>query len=130
MYSIFEEEDKNAATHHNRQMGMVIFSEISWQKSKEFNKQFSMSEYTGLSNQTLRLLEPERLSRYQADYYNMMLDREAKESLFNVGSADEDEYVTAESRKRGVDNNFQINRIMECSRPSTTKQVKKLHGTP
>ena len=130
MYSIFEEEDKNAATHHNRQMGMVIFSEISWQKSKEFNKQFSMSEYTGLSNQTLRLLEPERLSRYQADYYNMMLDREAKESLFNVGSVDEDEYVTAESRKRGVDNNLQINRIMECSRPSTTKQVKKLHGTP
>ena len=130
MYSIFEEEDKNAATHHNRQMGMVIFSEISWQKSREFNKQFSMSEYTGLSNQTLRLLEPERLSRYQADYYNMMLDREAKESLFNVGSADEDEYVTAESRKRGVDNNLQINRIMECSRPSTTKQVKKLHGTP
>ena len=62
MYSIFEEEDENAATHHNRQRDMVIFSEISWQKFKEFNKQFSMSEYTGLSYQTLRSLESERLS--------------------------------------------------------------------
>ena len=59
-----------------------------------------------------------------------MLDKEAKESLFDVGSTNKDEYVTAESRKRSVDNNFQIDRIMKCSRPSATKQVKKLHGTP
>ena len=125
MYSIFEEENENAANHHNRQRGMVTFREISWQKFKEFNKQYSLSEYTGLSNKTLRLLEPEHLSQYQTDYYNMMIDKEAKESLFDVGSGNMDDYITFESRKRGADN-----KIMKCSRPSVNKQVKKLHGAP
>ena len=129
MYSIFE-EDQNVATQHNRWRGMVPFRSLSWQIFKDFNKIYSLSQYTGLSNQTLRLIEPERLSQYQAVYYNMMLDKEAKESLFDVGSANRDEYVTAESRKRGADNTFQFDRIMKCSRPSATKQVKKLHGTP
>ena len=130
MYSIFEEEDENGATQHNRQRSMVTFRYISWQKFKDFNKKYNISEYTRLSNQTLRSLEPEHLSQYQTDYYNMMLDKEAKGSLFDVGSANRDEYETVESRKRGADNIFQFDRIMKCSRPSATKQVKKLHGTP
>ena len=130
MYSIFEEEDENVAAQHNQQRGMVPFHYVSWQKFKDFNKNYSKCEYTGLSNQTLRSLEPERLSRYQTDNYNMILDKEAKESLFDVGSANRDEYITVESRKRDADNTFQFNRIMKCSRLSTTKQVKNLHGTP
>ena len=130
MYSIFEEENENAANHHNRQRGMVTFCETSWQKFKEFNKQYSLSEYTGLSNKTPRLLEPERLSQYQTDYYNMMIDKEAKESLFEVGSGNKDDYITFESRKRGADNKSVYNKIMKCSRPSVNKQVKKLHETP
>ena len=130
MYSIFEEEKENAATHHKRQRGMATFREISWQKFIEFNKEYGLSEYTGLSNQTFRSLEPERLSQYQADYCNMMVAKEAKESLFDVGSGNRDDSVTFESRKRGADNKFEHNKIMKCSRPSANKQVKKLHGTP
>ena len=59
----------------------------------------------------------------------MILDKEAKESLFDVGSANRDEYVTV-STKRGADNTFQFDRIMKCSRPSATKQVRKLHVPP
>ena len=109
---------------------MVTFCEISWQKFKEFNKQYSLSEYTGLSNQTLRSLEPARLSQYQTDYYNMIIDKEAKESVFDVRSGNREDYITFESRKRGADNNFEYNKIMKCSRPSANKQVTKLHGTP
>ena len=107
MYSISEEEDENAATQYDRQRGMVEFHNVNWQKFKYFNKIYSLSEYTGLSNQTLSSLEPERLSQYQTDYYNMMLDKEAKESLFDVRSPNRDEYVTVDNRKRGADNNFQ-----------------------
>ena len=109
--------------------GMVTFREISWQKFKEFNKEYSLSEYTGLSNQTLRSLEPERLSQYQTDYYNMMIAKEAKESLFDVGSGNRGNSITFESRKRGADNKFE-HKLMKCSKPSANKQVKKLHRTP
>ena len=109
---------------------MVEFNNINWQKFKYFNKIYSLFEYTGLSNQTLRSFQPERLSQYQTDYYNTMLNKEAKESLFDVGSAKRDEYIHVESRKRGADNNFQYGKTMKCSRPSANKQVKKLHGTP
>ena len=129
MYSIFEEEDENAATHHNRQRGMVTFREICWQKFKQFNEKISLSEYTGLSNQTLRSLEPERLSQYQTDYYNTMINKEAKESLFDVGPSNSDNSISFENRKRGPDNKLE-HKIMKCSRPSAKKQVKKLHGTP
>ena len=60
----------------------------------------------------------------------MMLDKEAKESLPDVGSANRVEYITFQSRKRGADNNFQYNKIMKCSRPLANKEVNKLHGTP
>ena len=130
MYSIFEEEKENAANHHKRQRDMATFREISWQKFIEFNKEYGLSEYTGLRNQTFRSLEPERLSQYQADYCNMMIAKEAKESLFDVGSGNRDDSITFESRKRGADNKFEHNKIMKCSRPSANKQVKKLHGTP
>ena len=129
MYSIFEEENEDAATHHNRQRGMVTFREICWQKFKQFNKKISLSEYTGLSNQTLRSLELERLSQYQTEYYNNMINKEAKESLFDVGSSNSDNTITFESRKRGSDNKLE-HIIRKCSRPSPNKQVKKLHGTP
>ena len=105
---------------HNRQRGMVPFCYISCQKFKDFNKKYSQSEYTVLSNQSLKSLEPERLSQYQTDYYNMMLDKGAKESLFDVGSTNREEYVMVESKKRGADNTFQFDRIMKCSRPSAT----------
>ena len=82
-----------------------------------------------MNNQMLRLLEPEHFSQYQTDYYNMMIVKEAKESLFDVGSGNRDNSVTFESRKRGADNKFE-HKIMKCSRPSANKQVKKLHGTP
>ena len=129
MYSIFEEENEDAATHHNRQRGMVTFREICWQKFKQFNKKISLSEYTGLSNQTLRSLEPERLSQYQTEYYNNMINKEAKESLFDVGSSNSNNSITFESRKRGSDNKLE-HIIAKCSRLSPNKQVKKLHGTP
>ena len=129
MYSIFEEENEDAATHHNRQRGMVTFREICWQKFKQFNKKISLSEYTGLSNQTLRSLEPERLSQYQTEYYNNMINKEAKESLFDVGSSNSDNSITFENRKRGSDNKLE-HIIRKCSRLSPNKQVKKLHGTP
>ena len=77
----------------------------------------------------LRLLELECLSQCQTDCYNMILVKEAKESLFDIGSANRDEYVTIEGRKKGADKSFQLDRIMEFGRPSTTKQVKNLHGT-
>ena len=108
---------------------MVTFREICWQKFKQFNKKISLSEYTGLSYQTLRSLEPERLSQYQTEYYNTMIDKEAKESLFDVGSSNSDNSITFESRKRSPDNKLE-HKIMKCSRPSANKQVKKLHGTP
>ena len=129
MYSIFEEENEDAATHHNRQRGMVTFREICWQKFKQFNKKISLSEYTGLSNQTLRSLESERLSQYQTEYYNNMINKEAKESLFDVGPSNSDNSITFESRKRGSDNKLE-HIITKCSRPLPNKQVKKLHGTP
>ena len=129
MYSIFEEENEDAATHQNRQRSMLTFREICWQKFKQFNKKISLSEYTGLSNQTLRPLEPERLSQYQTEYYNTMINKEAKESLFDVGSSNSDNSVPLESRKRGPDNKLE-HKIMKCSRPSANKQVKKLHGIP
>ena len=129
MYSIFEEENEDAATHHNRQRGMVTFREIYWQKFKQFNKKISLSEYTGLSNQMLRSLEPERLSQYQTEYYNNKINKEAKESLFDVGSSNSDNSITSESRKRGSDNKLE-HILTKCSRPSSNKQVKKLHGTP
>ena len=88
-----------------------------------------MSEYTGLSNQTLRLLELEPLSQYQTEYYNNMINNEAKESLFHVGSSNSDNSITFEIRKRGPDNKLE-HKIMKCSRPSANKQVKKLHETP
>ena len=43
MYSIFEEEDENAATQYYLQKGMVHFRNISWQKFKDFNKKYSLS---------------------------------------------------------------------------------------
>ena len=129
MYSIFEEENEDAATHHNRQRGMVTFREICWQKFKQFDKKISLSEYTGLSNQTFRSLEPERLSQYQTEYYNNMINKEAKESLFDVGSSNSDNSITFESRRRGSDNKLE-HIITKCSRLSPNKQVKKLHGTP
>ena len=129
MYSVFEEENENAATHYNWQRGMVTFCEIYWEKFKAFSNKYSLSEYTGLSNQTLGSLERERLSQYHTDYYNTMIAKEAKESLFDVGSGNRDNSITFESRKRGADNKFE-HKIMKCSRPSANKQVKKLHGTP
>ena len=107
MYSIFEEENEDAATHHNRQRGIVTFCEICWQKFKQFNKKISLSEYTGMSNQTLRSLEPERLSQYQTEYYNTMISKEAKESLFDVGSSNSNNSITFESRKRHPDNKLE-----------------------
>ena len=34
MYSIFEEEDENAAAQHNQQRGMVPFRSIEWKNLK------------------------------------------------------------------------------------------------
>ena len=62
-------------------------------------------------------------------YYNNMINKEAKESLFDVGSSNSNNSITFESRKRGSDNKLE-HIIMKCSRPSPNKQVKKLHGTP
>ena len=129
MYSIFAEENEHAATHHNRQSGMVTFHKICWQKLKTFNNKYSLSEYTGVNNQTLRSLEPVRLSQYQTDYYNTMIAKEAKESLFDVGSGNRDNSITFESRKRDADNKFE-HKIMKYSRPLGNKKVNKLHGTP
>ena len=51
------------------------------QQIKFTEKKISLSEYTGLSNQTLRSLELERFCQYQTEYYNNMINKEAKESL-------------------------------------------------
>ena len=131
MYSIFEEEEENAAAQHNQQRGMASFRSIDWKKFKAFNKKYSVSEFLNLSVPTLMSLESDRLEEIQTSYYNMTLDKEARGSLFDVSSSNRDDYVTAESRKRGADNSLQFDRIMKCSRSSASGEVKnKLHGTP
>ena len=110
---------------------MVPFCSINWTKFKAFNKKYSVSEFLNLSVSTLLSLEPNRLEEIQTSYYNMMLDKETMEFPFYVSSPSRDEYVTVESRKRGPDNSLQFDRIMKCSRPSASGEVrKKLHGAP
>lgn len=65
----------------------------------------------------------------QADYYNKMLENEARDSIFTARSHNRDEVVTVESRKRGADNSFQLDMVMKCSKPSLPALPRKLHGT-
>ena len=58
----------------------------------------------------------------------MMLGKETK-FLFGLTPRDRDETVTNETRKRGVYNSFQFDRIMETSKFSSPVQPKKMHGT-
>ena len=51
------------------------------------------------------------------------------EFLFNYSPCDRDEAVTYESRKRGVDNSFQFDRIMKSSKPSPPTFPKLLNST-
>ena len=51
------------------------------------------------------------------------------EFLFNYSPRDRDEAVTNKSRKRGVDNSFQFDRIMKSSKPSSPTFPKLLNST-
>ena len=89
----------------------------------------SFVKFTNCSLESLRQLSKGWLMDLQADYYNKMLENEARDSIFTVLSHNRDEVVTVESWKRGADNSFQFDMVMKCSKPSLPALPRKLHGT-
>ena len=128
MYSMLQEETTTHAAS-NQQRGIVSFDFIDWDKYREFNKRNSFVEFTKCSLQSLRKLPKDRLMDLQADYYNEMLEKEARDSIFVAPSHNRNEVVTIGSRKRNADNSFQFDRVMKGSKPSSPALSRKLHGT-
>ena len=95
MYSVLEEEARRSDT--NQHTVIVSFDCIDWDKYVQINKKESFLDFANCNAQAYRLIRRETLMDLWTRYYNKMLKKEAKNSIFAYSFCDRDEILTLET---------------------------------